>query len=1038
LELIIHHQPIDPSRPFMIHAWNGNLTWDVIGIPNGTMIDFRLPSVGDPRNVRFVFRWTNVETGEISWERDALTRLIRTSDFTEVWSFEDSARLLYSDPWPPGSTFVPNSKIKVHLLTERRFAGGRLYAWDPSGAASAIYVAESARQESVSDFEVTLTNSMTAGFNYKFVGIDERQHDLWEPDSSNRVWRPADGAEVWTVSGQVSVRKQPPVVALYPVEVLFPAGIGSPGSLNLIDPVEGSTDSYSPTISNFAADNRFKLATYPVEIYPDAAYAVQFNPGVESNNPYYRPFPSPHAPVQASRCVLGAQDWVKDFAINQVTLRAKSKPASSFIAGLTIQIGLDRAVQYDAVVAKAADGDYVATVPVINSLLHWIRLLPTSGPEPKPYDWIDARRFFVPDAASSTYYTEEEIYGISRLGAPSFAEPASRQDLMIAAFGEKIVRAGIFDARELPHGVTHLNDDVYFVVHAPHSASAQLVLVEESAAGPVRSLVDMNLTYDTLYWWCKVPATRAPTGARYRFLLNGDMEAIDPAAREVLDNGNFQSRFNADPADRMTSWGKIVKIADLYAEAHSQSWRTMGWESLILYEMHVQRFTNTNPNNLQAFELIAEHLKPNGYLQRLPVTALELLPIHEFQLTNSWGYNPAFFFAVEGSYGGPAGFAKFVRAAHASGKAVLLDVVYNHMNDSPLMRIAADVYSNGNAWGDRINSGHPMIREFLRQATVYVWRTFGLDGFRFDDTKTILGNVGGWDFMASIRNALRGAAGAEGQPWPFCVAENDDPVWNMTKPGWDVIDGEWHIDESFRVLDSSYDSWNSNDDHASALAEQLSIPQSWLMPYYDSVRFGESHDMVSGQDAARKRIAARPPFGLGYPLAKAVGALVILAKGVPMLFMGQESGETQYFSFDQNGLVVNPQAYDDSGASDRGRVLEWFRALLGLRKDPAKGLRGNDSPMAVRTGHRTIAFTCGFGGSLFVVVTFGTANQRQSTSWLGLPGGSAYNEIYNSSRPAFWTGGEGQCTNGGYAARINSGDVINLPYVGAIVLERCY
>ena len=106
--------------------------------------------------------------------------------------------------------------------------------------------------------------------------------------------------------------------------------------------------------------------------------------------------------------------------------------------------------------------------------------------------------------------------------------------------------------------------------------------------------------------------------------------------------------------------------------------------------------------------------------------------MHEFSSTISWGYDPSFYFAIDGHYGGSAALARFVNAAHQSGRAVMLDVVYNHSLGSPLMEIAPDVYRNGNYDGDRMNCGHPMVGEFLRQATVHVWRTFGVDGFRWD------------------------------------------------------------------------------------------------------------------------------------------------------------------------------------------------------------------------------------------------------------------------------------------------------------------
>lgn len=157
-----------------------------------------------------------------------------------------------------------------------------------------------------------------------------------------------------------------------------------------------------------------------------------------------------------------------------------------------------------------------------------------------------------------------------------------------------------------------------------------------------------------------------------------------------------------------------------------------------------------------------------------------------------------------------------------------------------------------------------------------------------------------------------------------------------------------------------------------------------------------------------------------------------------MLFMGQEVGETQSFSFDDNGPVVNPQNDDlpPAAATDNTRVLAWFRLLMGLRNDPAQGLRGAANYQIVKTGNRTVAFTCGAGQSLFVVVTFRTANNQQDSSWLGLPGGVAYKEIFNSSWPVFQVEFEQEQSIGGYSAQIHSGQILNLPSIGAVVLQR--
>jgi hypothetical protein len=125
-----------------------------------------------------------------------------------------------------------------------------------------------------------------------------------------------------------------------------------------------------------------------------------------------------------------------------------------------------------------------------------------------------------------------------------------------------------------------------------------------------------------------------------------------------------------------------------------------------------------------------------------------------------------------------------------------------------------------------------------------------------------------------------------------------------------------------------------------------------------------------------------------------------------------------------------------AAATDDTGILTWFRQLMGLRNDPSKGLQGDANYQVVATGNRTVAFTCDSGQRLFVIVTFGTANQRQDISWLGLPTGAPYKEIFNSSWPVFQVEFEQEQTNGGYEAQIYSGQISNLPSIGAVVLER--
>jgi 1,4-alpha-glucan branching enzyme len=1055
MTVLVHHQPIDTSLALSLHiwrvAWDGNSTWDLTGTPNGGIVDFAFPDVGDPRTVQFKYRALK-PNNDSDWEPDDFVRQFAQAPQSEVWTFAQSRRILYRNPFPLAAQFGVGVTLTFHVISKARFRGGRLYAWNPyQKSVPASYFAETARDDatSTSTFAVPLQDWMTAGFHLKLVGTDGQGHEVWEPDASNRVWRPVDGTSLWMKSGQCQLQSTPLALASTTLEVLLPASLAAPPTLTLHDVVECEVFPLSASSSApYLGSALLQVATYQASIVPQGTYTVTAD--ANESTLIVRPFPAnPALLTTPSRFALGASAWLSALpTLATATLSIGARAASSFAAGLSVTAAIGNATPYQSVAAvQTGNGSWTVQLSVAEDTKTRLQLSPVNASEPKPYDWIDTARYFTPAAGVTSFFTSEGVFGVSSRGPTPFLQSPSRPALLQAAFGPEVAGSGAFGADELPHGATLLNGNVHFVVHAPHAAWAELITVLEFSVGPAtRKAWPMTLTPDALYWWCALPAANAAAGTRYRFVLNDDLEVLDPAAREVQDRGSFDVAFNDNPDDLLTSWSMVGDVALARGLAHRQPWQTMGWQNLLVYELHARRFTDKNSGALLALDLLVDELKPMtrnaepGYLGALPVTAFELLPVQEFSSAISWGYDPSFYFAVDGHYGGSAAFARFVNAAHASGRAVILDVVYNHSLGSSLMKIAPDVYRNGDYDGDRMNCGHPMVLEFLRQATLHFVGTFGVDGFRFDDTKTILVNdQGGWDFLSALRSSIRAAASALGQPWPYCVAENDQDgkAFDMANPAWSIMDGEWGIDQSYRIRDASYDSGTPSSDSASGLADAMNQPAFWGRPFYEAMRFGESHDMVSAQDSGNKRIAARPPFGQGLQMAKAFGALTILSNGVPMLFMGQEAGEVASFSFDANSPALNPQKYTGPNAPvANAHVLAWFCSLLGLRNDTAQGLQGDSNYQVVSVGHRTIAFTCGAAQSLFTVVTFGTADQSQDSGWLGLPGGSEYKEIFNSSWPAFATEFEPEHTNGSYDARISSGQLLNLPYIGAIVLQR--
>ena len=1056
MKTIVHHQPVNGGLSLNLHAWStawtGTSAWDVDGAPAGALVNFTLPDVPDPRQLLFKYNSVNPQTNTTTWEPDSFIRRIFQTAPVEIWTFDNSGRIAYQNPFPPGVQFKAGDVVAVNAVTQSQFRGGQLYVWNPyaPNTPSASFP-ESARDDatSISTFNVTLAGWMTNGFHLKLMCPPRNnQGAVWEPDASNRVWRPGDGKAIWIKSGENDVRNAPLALTSFPVEVLYPAALAGAPTLVVRDLVENIEFPVAVTgVVAYAGDPLFNVATYDAEIYPLASYNLYTKNNVESSE-IDRPFPAdPTAAGAVSRFALGASAWLDAFpATAPASVTLQPRAASSLGTGVTVQISLGNAVPFQSVPAtRLPGGNWTASFRAALNTTMSLQLTPAGGSEVKPYDWISTGRYFTPTAAGSAWHTTEGVYGICLSGPTIFANPPSRASLMAATFGNAVAGAGIFAAREMPQGTTLLNGQVWFVVHAPHAVRAALILVNEAAAGgPARVEIPMTLTTDTFYWWCQVPAAQAPPGARYHFLLNDDIEVLDPAARAVQDRGeSLTANFNDDPGSPTTSWSLVADVAAAYAQAHGQPWQTMGWQNLLIYEIHANRFTDLNPAGLPSLDLLADELNAvtqrgqPGYLRQLPVTTFGLMPVTEFHSNTSWGYDPSYYFAIDSFYGGAASLANFVNTAHANGRGVMLDVVYNHSLGSSLMQIAPDVCRNGDYDGDRMNCGHPMVGEFFRQATIYLWRTFGLDGFRFDDTKTIITEcTGGWQFLGMIRSALRAAATAEGRAWPYCVAENSDNPWAISNPQSGVLDGQWEIDESYRIRDACYNLAHDGWDDSGPLANEMNQPSYMGRPFSQATRFGESHDMVSAQDPLSQRIAARPPFGEGFRLAKAMGALTLLSNGIPMLFMGQEIGETLPFSFDAATQPVNPQQLPPATAIDQTRILAWFTSLLGLRNDPTKGLQGDANYQVVGQGNRTVAFTCGAAQGLFVVVTFGTANQQQNSGWLGLPGGGAFKEIFNSSWPDFQVEFEPEYTNGGYPAQIYSGQILNLPAIGAVVLER--
>jgi 1,4-alpha-glucan branching enzyme len=518
-------------------------------------------------------------------------------------------------------------------------------------------------------------------------------------------------------------------------------------------------------------------------------------------------------------------------------------------------------------------------------------------------------------------------------------------------------------------------------------------------------------------------------GARYHFILNDP--GPDPSNNAICGAKQVQ-----DPAaawvETSSPTGNSKLVNQRRFSWKNNTWKTPGWEYLIVYQLHPSRFTNRYPE-LPPLLRIAREIEA-GYLRDLGVTAILLMPVNEYQGAHGWGYNPSFFYAVEGSYGEPEDLKTLVDVCHGHGIAVLLDVVFNHTGceDNILWEVARESFLDGDTiWGAMPNFDHPQVRHFFAQ-NLFFWRQeYHVDGFRFDHTKTIIeghnrdffsirrpGSGGGWEFLHYLRNVVKSL-----DPQCLFMAEQLPNDWAVTNYG-GPMDTQWSDSFHDRIVDVC----KGFSDQMNAFAAALKISHTDCQDWYNVTNYPSSHDEVGN---VADRIANVGGYGQGMRRNKAAAAATLLSRGIPMFFMGEEAGETAQFPYNSPAPIDLVSYQRDP---TRNNVREWWRTLINLRKNNPR-IQG-PSPLEIRYVEDLIlAFSRGEAGDYYVVCNFGPWPASRSLSQMNLPDG-VYKELWNSTWPPFQVENEDEHTNGGWEAHLCPDGFLTIPDYGAVILEK--
>jgi maltooligosyltrehalose trehalohydrolase len=395
----------------------------------------------------------------------------------------------------------------------------------------------------------------------------------------------------------------------------------------------------------------------------------------------------------------------------------------------------------------------------------------------------------------------------------------------------------------------------------------------------------------------------------------------------------------------------------------------------VIYELHTGTFTREGTFTAAIAQL--------DRVVDLGITAVELMPVAQFPGTRNWGYDGVLPFAVQNSYGGPQGLRAFIDACHERGLSVVLDVVYNHLGpEGNYLRefgpYFSDVYRT--PWGEAINfdgpDSDPVRHYFIENALMWL-DDYGVDALRLDAVQAIL-DCSPFPFLAELAAKVKEVARARDRDL-FLIAETDTNDPKLIVPadkGGIGLDAVWaddlHHALHLRLTGETrgyYVDYQTPQTLADALASgfaytgqysqfrrRLHGAPPWGIEPEQFVVAAQTHDQVGNRMLGERLSQLTSYSGL-----KLAAALVLLSSHVPLLFMGEEYGETRPFlyfvshsdpqlveavrrgrkqefaGFGWNEEPPDPQAEHSFArcildpAAGNPAITDLYRALIGLR-----------------------------------------------------------------------------------------------------------
>ncbi|MFF6785103.1 glycogen debranching protein GlgX [Streptomyces sp. NPDC012510] len=557
----------------------------------------------------------------------------------------------------------------------------------------------------------------------------------------------------------------------------------------------------------------------------------------------------------------------------------------------------------------------------------------------------------------------------------------------------------VWSGHPYPLGASFDGAGTNFALFSEVADRVDLVLVDDDGRHRAVPLTEV----DGFVWHCRLPGVGP--GQRYGYRVHGPW---DPAAGHRCD----PAKLLLDPYTRAVD-GWTDNHPSLYEPGADSAGHTMlgvvtdpffdwgddrpphrPYADTVIYEAHVRGLTRTHPDipaELRGTYAGLAHPAVLDHLTSLGVTAIELMPVHQFVhdgvlqdrgLANYWGYNTIGFFAPHNAYAadGTRGqqvteFKSMVKALHAAGLEVILDVVYNHtaegnekgptlsfrgIDNSSYYRLVDgdwEHYYDTTGTGNSLLMRHPYVLQLIMDSLRYWVTEMHVDGFRFDLAATLARQFHEVDRLSAFFDLIQ-----------------QDPVISRVKliaEPWDVGEGGYQVGNfpplwsewNGRYRDAVRDFWRGRPDTLGEFASRLTgssdlYEHSRRRPrasvnfvtahdgftLRDLVSYNDKHNEANGEDNQDGESSNRswncgvegPTEDPGVLALRArqqrnLLATLLLSQGIPMLCHGDESGRTQHGN--NNAYCQdNEVSWLDWRLDDERRALLAFtRDLIALR-----------------------------------------------------------------------------------------------------------